>query len=50
MHSPEALEDSARIYKPSFRENMPKTLVYNDWKRASWVYFRENWVYKFGHG
>jgi hypothetical protein len=27
---------SARIYRPSFRENKPKTLVYK-------------WVYKFGH-
>jgi hypothetical protein len=34
----------------SFRENKPKTLVFNDWKRAFWVRFRGNWDYKFGHG
>jgi hypothetical protein len=27
-----------------------KTLVFNQWKRAFWACFRENWVYKFGHG
>ncbi len=40
---------SARNYRPSFRENKPKTLVLYDWKRAFWACFRENWVYKFGH-
>ncbi len=25
----------SHIYRPSFRENKPKTLVFNDWKRAS---------------
>jgi hypothetical protein len=39
---------SARIYRASFRENKPKTLVFNYWKRAFWVCFHENWVYKFG--
>ncbi len=42
-------EASALIYRPSFRENKPKTLVLYDWKRAYWACFRENWVYKFGH-
>ncbi len=28
------LKNSTRIYRPSFRENKPKTLVFNDWKRA----------------
>ncbi len=40
---------SARNYRPSFRENKPRTLVLHDWKRAFWACFRENWVYKFGH-
>ncbi len=39
----------ARNYRPSFRENKPKTLVLYDWKRAFWACFHENWVYKFGH-
>ncbi len=39
----------ARIYKPSFRENKPKTLVFSHTKRAFWASFRENWVYNFGH-
>ncbi len=39
---------SARIYRTSFRENKPKTLVFNDWKRACFECFRENWVNKFG--
>ena len=38
----------AQIYRPSFCENKPKMLVLYDWKRAFWVCFRENWVYKFG--
>ncbi len=42
-------EPSARIYRPSFRENKPKTLVFSHRKRAFWACFRENWVYKFGH-
>ncbi len=34
----------------SFRENMPKTLIFSYWKWASWACFHyENWVYKFGH-
>ncbi len=37
------------IYRPSFRENKPKTLVLNDWKWWFWACFRENWVYKFRH-
>ncbi len=39
----------ARIYRHSFRENNPKTIVFNDWKRPFWASFRENWAYKFGH-
>jgi hypothetical protein len=39
-----------RIYRPCFRENKPKTLVFNDLKRAFWAFFPENCVYKFGHG
>ncbi len=39
----------ARNYRPSFRENKPKTLVLYDWKWAFWACFHENWVYKFGH-
>ncbi len=35
----------ARIYRPSFRENKPETLVFNDWKRAFCTRFQENWVY-----
>jgi hypothetical protein len=42
-------ETSARIYRPSFRENKPKPLVFFDCKRAFWACFRENWIYKFGH-
>ncbi len=41
---------SVRIYRPTFRENKPKTLVFNDLKRSFWACFRENWVYKFGTG
>ncbi len=37
------------MYSPSFRENKPKTLVFNDRKWAFWASFRENWVYKFRH-
>ncbi len=39
----------ARFFRPSFRENKLKPLVFYDWKRAFWAYFRENWVYKFVH-
>jgi hypothetical protein len=42
-------ENSARIYRPSFPENQPKTLVFSHTKRAFWACFRENWVYNFGH-
>ncbi len=38
-----------RIYRPSFRENKPKTLVFSHTKRAFWACFCENWVYNFGH-
>ncbi len=34
---------------PRFRENKPKTLVCSHRKRAFWAWFRENWVYNFGH-
>jgi hypothetical protein len=40
----------ALIYRPSFRENKPKTLVFGHRKRAFWACFRKNWVYKFSHG
>ncbi len=40
----------ARIYRPSFRENKPITLVFSHTKRAFWACFRENWVYNFGQG
>jgi hypothetical protein len=43
------LDSSARIYRSSFRETKPKSLVFNDLKRAFCACFRENWVYKFGH-
>ncbi len=39
----------ARIYRPSFRENKPKLLVFSHTKRAFWTCFRENWVYNFDH-
>jgi hypothetical protein len=39
----------ARIYRPSFPENKPKTLVFSHTKRALSPCFRENWVYNFGH-
>jgi hypothetical protein len=35
--------------KTQFSRNKPKTLVFNDCKRAFWACFRENWVYKFRH-
>jgi hypothetical protein len=38
----------ARIYRPSFHENKPKTIVFSNRKQAFWTCFRENWVYKFG--
>jgi hypothetical protein len=44
-----AIDASARIHRPSFRENKPKTLIFSHRKRAFWACFRENWVYKFGH-
>jgi hypothetical protein len=40
----------ARNYRPCFRENQPKRSFSIKWKRAFWACFRENWVYKFGHG
>jgi hypothetical protein len=40
----------ARIYRPSFHENKPKTLVFSHTKRGFLACFRENWVYNFGHG
>jgi hypothetical protein len=42
-------QSSARIYRPSFPENNPKTLVFSHTKRAFSPCFRENWVYNFGH-
>ncbi len=32
----------ARNYRPSFRENKLKTLVFNDWLLAFWACFHEN--------
>ncbi len=32
----------ARNYRPSFRENKPKTLVFYDWIRAFCARFHEN--------
>ncbi len=40
---------SARIYRPCFRENKPKMLVFSNGKRAFWASFHENWDYKIGH-
>ncbi len=37
-----AMEVRAWNYRPSFRENEPKTLVFNDWIRALWACFHEN--------
>ncbi len=42
-------ENSARNYRPCFRENQPIRSFSIKWKRAFWACFRENWVYKFGH-
>jgi hypothetical protein len=39
----------ARIYRPSFRENKPKTLVFSHRKRVFWACFPENRFCKFGH-
>ncbi len=39
----------ARIYRPSFHVNKPKTLVFIHTKRAFWACYRENRVYNFGH-
>ncbi len=38
-----------RIYRPSFRENKPKLLVFSHWKWSFSACFCENWVYKVGH-
>ena len=38
-------ETCARIYRPSFHENKPKTPVFSHRKRAFWACFGENWVY-----
>ncbi len=40
---------SARNYRPSFRENKPKTLVFNDWIEHFGLVFTNTRVYKFGH-
>ncbi len=45
-----AAATGARNYRPCFRENQPKRSFSIKWKRAFWACFRENWVYKFGHG
>jgi hypothetical protein len=45
---PRTGHNSARIYRPSFHENKPNTLVFSHTKRAFWACFRENWVYNFG--
>jgi hypothetical protein len=47
--SPVSHYTCARIYRPSFHENEPETLVFSHTKREFWAYFRENWVYNFRH-
>ncbi len=42
-------EYSARIYRPSFRENKPKTLVLVIENARFWLVLGENWVFKFRH-
>ncbi len=49
LHPPRGYKSCARIFRPSFRENKPKTLVFSHTKRAFWAGFREYWVYNFGH-
>ncbi len=39
---------SVRIYRPSFRGIVAKTLVFNHWKLPFWACFCKNWVYKCG--
>jgi hypothetical protein len=47
--APEGRHDPyTRIYRPSFHENKPKTLVFSHAKRAFWACFRKHWVYNFG--
>jgi hypothetical protein len=38
-----------RIYRPSFHEKKPKTLVFSQSIQAFCACFRKNWVYKFRH-
>jgi hypothetical protein len=42
-------QSSARIQRPSFRENKPKRLVFSHWKPSVFGLFHKNWVYKFRH-
>ncbi len=44
------IHTGARIYRPSFHENKPKTLVFSNRSRAFWACFRENWVYCINSG
>jgi hypothetical protein len=39
----------SRIYRPSFHEKKPQTLVFSQSIRAFCACFRENWVFNFGH-
>jgi hypothetical protein len=43
------IHSCARIYRPSFHENKPKTLVFTNRKTSVLAGFRENRVYNFGH-
>ncbi len=40
---------SARIYRPSLRENKPKALISMIENERFGLVFPKNWVYKFGH-
>ncbi len=42
MFNPLITDPCAWNYRPSFCENKPKPLVYNDWIRAFWACFHEN--------
>ncbi len=48
MHVLQCIKSHAQIYRPSFHENKPKTLVFNQTKLAFLAFFCENWVYNFG--
>ncbi len=44
------LQSSARIYKPSFRENKPKTLIFSHAKRPFWACFAKTGSINLGTG